>query len=380
VEETRSGQDEFALIDYLDVLFRHRRLIIGITLACGLAAAAVSFIIPPKYKAESRVFITMHNNNAMDLGMLAASASGKSLDFGSNIFSPKSSSELYAGMLQGNTIADRIIDRFNLLEVFDDKYRVDARRDLMKEADISVDKKSDILSIAIVDKSPKRAADIANAFVEELDGLTRNLAVTEAAKRKLYLEEQLEKTRTDLRNTEEDVKEFQEKTGALSIDEQAKAAIEGVAALRAAIAAKEVQLRAMETYATQQNPEFQMALEELAGMRVELAKVEAKGSGDPDPLMPTGNMPGVGTEYLRRAREVKFNEALYSLLRGQYEAAKLDEVRDAVVIQVIDRASPPDKKHSPKRLLIVLLTTASAGLIGVFTAFFKEHLAASRQS
>ncbi|MBM4137824.1 MAG: hypothetical protein FJ241_13505 [Nitrospira sp.] len=167
---------------------------------------------------------------------------------------------------------------------------------------------------------------------------------------------------------------FQEKTGALQIDEQAKAAIEGIANLRAQIAAKEVELKVMKTYSTPNNPDLQKAEEALRGMKVELSKLEVKGgSRAPDPLMPTGRMPAVGTEYIRKLREVKFNETLYELLLNQYELARLDEAKDAAIIQVIDKAVPPEKKAKPKRALMVVLATFMGFFCSIFVAFFMEY-------
>jgi uncharacterized protein involved in exopolysaccharide biosynthesis len=78
--------------------------------------------------------------------------------------------------------------------------------------------------------------------------------------------------------------------------------------------------------------------------------------------MASGRVPEMGMEYLRKLRQLKYNETLYELLSKQYELAKLEEARDAVVIQVIDRAVPPERRSRPKRTLIVLLS--------MFLAFF----------
>jgi uncharacterized protein involved in exopolysaccharide biosynthesis len=277
-------------------------------------------------------------------------------------------------MLKSRTVADRIIDRFNLIELYKADYREDARKELLEDVlGAETDKDSGIITISVDDKDPKRSAGMANAFVEELKNLTKGLAVTEASQRRFFFEEQLKDTKMALVKAEDEMQGFQEKTGALQVDAQTKAVIEGIAMLRAQIAAKEVQLKVMRTYATAQNPDLQRAEDELNGLKAELGKLEAKGGSWHDTIIPTGRMPEVGTEYVRRLRDLKFYEDLYELLTKQYEAAKLDEAKEAAVIQVIDKAIPPEKRAKPKRTLMVLIATFTGFFLSIFVAFFAEY-------
>ena len=214
---------------------------------------------------------------------------------------------------------------------------------------------------------------MANAFVEELKSLAGGLAISEAGQRRMFFEDQIRQTKESLARAEEEIKGFQQRTGMFQVDAQARAIIEGIARLRAGIAVKEVEAKVLRSFATAQNPDLQRVEEEIRALRVELEKVEtSKGSGF-DPLMSSGRVPEMGTEYLRKLRQLKYNETLYELLSKQYELAKLDEARDAVVIQVIDRAVPPERKSRPKRALIVLLATVAMLFLSVFIVLLLEH-------
>ena len=284
----------------------------------------------------------------------------------------KNPNEMYIGFLRSRTVYDKIIDRFGLMKLYDAKYREDARKDLA-EALAARSGNDGMLVVSVEDPDPKRAADMANAFVEEMIGVSRGLALTEAAQRRLFFEEQLKDVKLALASAEEGIKGFQEKTGALKIDDQARAVIQGIGNLRAQIAAREVQYKVAQTFATPQNPDLQRIEEELRGLKAELNKLEQKGGNSPDPLMPTGRMPSVGMEYLRKLRDVKYNETLYELLAKQYEMAKLDEARDAAVIQIIDKAVQPERKVKPKKAIIVALSTLTAFLLSILLAFFIER-------
>ena len=368
---TSHMEDEINLLDYLIILLKRKKLIISITLGAAIITAIISLIMTPIYRAETRILPPQTGSSSIAVGMLSQMTGVSDITASLGMKTP---GDLYVGMLKSRTVADRIIERFNLMKLYDSEYREDAREHLIEDVlQAETDKNSGIITIGVEDKDPKRAADMANTFIEELKNLTKGLAVTEASQRRLFFEEQLKDIKMALVKSEEEMQGFQEKTGALQVDAQTKAVIEGIAMLRAQIAAKEVQLKVMRTYATAQNPDFQRAEDELNGLKAELGKLEAKGGSGHDTIIPTGRMPEVGTEYVRKLRDMKFNETLYELLAKQFEAAKLDEAKEAAVIQVIDKAIPPEKRAKPKRTLMVLIATFTGFFLSIFVAFFAEY-------
>jgi uncharacterized protein involved in exopolysaccharide biosynthesis len=370
--QTQYGDDEgqFDLLDLLFVMAKRKRLIIGITLGSALIVAVISLLMPPVYLAETKILSPQVNTsmNAQLLNQIGAASGLLGVVPG-----VKSPNELYIGLLKSRPVLDHVIDRFDLMRLYDVKFREDARRSLLKNIKARNDLKSGIITIGIEDKDPKRSADMANALIEELRVMNKGLSVTEAAQRRLFFEEQLKEAKDSLSKAEDAMKGFQEKTGAVKIDAQADAIIGGISQLMAQIAAKDVQVRVMRTYSTPQNPDILRAEEELKGMRDQLSKLESKSEGT-SVMVPTGNMPSTGTQYVRLMRDLKFNETLYELLFGQFQAAKIDEARDAAVIQVIEKAVPPEKRSRPKRSLMVILATISGFFVSIALAFFMEYM------
>jgi capsule polysaccharide export protein KpsE/RkpR len=305
---------------------------------------------------------------------------GQLAGVGAEVLGIKTPGDLYAELLKSNTVLDRIIERFNLMNLYEVKYRIEARKRLLDNLQVTVDKKSGIIKLAVYDKDPKRAADMANAFVEELRNLTKNLALTEASQRRLFFEEQLKEAKEGLLKAENELSEFQTKTGAIKVEEQAKTTIMAIATLRAQVTAKEAELRMLKSFMTPDNPEVKRAEEALRALKAELANLERKKGNSSEALIPTGKLPEVGIEYLRKVRNLKFYETLYELMLKAYEAAKLDEAKEAPIIQVIDRATPPEKKAKPKRALMVLIAGISAFFLSVIIAFFKEYIEKSNQN
>jgi len=343
----------------------------GITAASAVVAVVVSLLLPKYYKAESRIFPPQEKG-----GNLAAQLMGQAgglIALAGGATPLKSQGELFLAMMKSRTVLDRVVDRFNLLNLYKVRYRQDARKRLLELLTAREDRKSGIIILTVEDKDPKRAAEMTNVFVEELKSLVGGLAISEAGQRRLFFEDQLGQTKVSLARAEEEIKGFQQRTGMFQVDAQARAIIEGIARLRAGLAVKEVEAKVLRSFATTQNPDVQRVEEEIRALRSELEKLEtAKGSGF-DPLMSSGRVPEMGMEYLRRLRQLKYNETLYELLSKQYELAKLEEAKNVLVIQVIDRAIPPERKSRPQTVLIVLLAAGAGFVIALFVALILER-------
>ena len=356
--------DEVSLLELLAILANRKSLIIRTTIAAAVVAAIVSFFIPNRYTAATSLLPPQQPQSlASALAAQMGGAGGMLGAVAGSGLGLKNPNDIYIGMLKSRIVNDALIKRFDLMKVYRDKRLSDARKDLQDATDIQNGKEG-FITVAVEDKDRKRAADLANAYVEELRNLTSNLAITEAGQRRLFFEQQLGKAKDDLANAEVALKVTQQKTGLIQMDSQAKAIIESVAAVRAQIAAKEVELQAMQFSATDQNPDLLLLRQQLAGLRAQAAKLESQqNSGGGDIQVPTGAVPEAGLQYIRSLRDVKYYETIFELLAKQLEASKLDEARQGAVIQVVDPAVEPDRKSSPKRAMLVTLFTI-VGFVG----------------
>jgi uncharacterized protein involved in exopolysaccharide biosynthesis len=357
--------DEINLLDLLIVLAKHKKMILGLPFAAAVLAAGISLLMPDIYTATTRILPPQQQQSsaAAMLGQLGALAGGAGSALGI-----KNPNDLYVSMLKSRTVTDNLIQRYKLTERFETQKQDDTRKALENVVSIASGKDG-IISIDASDKDPKFASELANAYVDELYKLTQSLAVTEASQRRLFFEKQLKMAKDELAGAETALKQTQEQTGVLALGEQGAAMIQAVGQMRALIAATEVQLAAMRTFTTEQNPDYVRVQQELAGLRGQLAKLEKGGEAG---LVPTGKLPAAGLENIRKLRNVKYYETLYELLAKQYELARVDEAKNASIIQVLDKAIPPDRKAKPKRALIVILTALAVGFLAVLWAFIKE--------
>jgi tyrosine-protein kinase Etk/Wzc len=370
-KEVRQPQekDRINLLDYLIIIARRKRIVIGITMGMAVITAIISLVMPPVFMAETKI-LPPQQSSGMRSQLMELSQLGAAIGIGGGGL--RNPADMYIGMLKSRPVLDRIIERFDLMNLYHKQYYQDARMTVLKKLVVKYDKKSTIITLNVNDKNPQLAADMANAFVEELKALNKGLAVSEAAQRRLFFEEQLKDTKEALMKSEEEMKTFQEKTGAIKMDAQAHSIISGISQARAQIAAKEVQIRVMRTYSTPQNPDVQRAVEELKGLQAQLAQLESRNGGNSS-VSSTGGVTSAGIEYVRKMRDVKFNEILYNLLLKQYEAAKLDEARDATVIQIIEKAVPPEKRIKPKRRNMVIIAIFLGFFVSIGVVFFIEY-------
>jgi uncharacterized protein involved in exopolysaccharide biosynthesis len=283
----------------------------------------------------------------------------------------KNPSDLYAGLLKSRTVADALIQRFDLLKLYDENYPSEARKELDRHTTIKTGKEG-IIAIEVEDKDPKRAAAMANAYVEELNKLTQTVAVTEAGQRRVFFERQLVQAKDNLTAAEIAARHGLEKGGLAQVDAQGRSLIEVTARLRAQISVKEVQIGAMRAFAAEGNPELQRTYQELESAKRELARIE--GSSPIAAVGRGGQVDSGGLANLGRLRQVKYHEYLYEFMAKQYEIAKIDEAKEGTLVQVVDKATEPDRKSRPKRALIVLLTALAALFASIVWAFTREAI------
>jgi tyrosine-protein kinase Etk/Wzc len=370
------GADAPHFPEWLLIVAKRKFFILKFVAFSCILSVIVSFLLPKVYTARTRIMPPQQNQSlsltAMmsQLGPLAALA-GQGLGL-------RTPSDIYVAMLKSDTVADALIDRFSLMKVYDSKFRVDARKRLEGSTTVSSTKEG-IISVEVDDREPWRAAGLANGYVDELAKLTHTLAVGEAAQRRVFFERETKATMDDLANAEVALKQTQEKTGLILLDAQSRAIIETLTSLRARVAAKEVEIRAMQSFAAPGNPDLARAEQELAALRAQEEKMEMGGHKQGMANVPIENVPTAGLEYIRRFREVKYREALFELLAKQFEAAKIDEARDTFLVQQIDKASVPEKKSWPLRGLIVIGSTLLFSLLAVLLAFYIERLERARE-
>jgi len=355
--------DEISLLDLLQTIVDNLRLLVLGPLAVGLAALGISFAIPPTYTAKTQFLPPQQQQSAAasmlaslgSLGGLAGAAAGL-----------KNPADQYVAYMKSNAVEDGLIERFKLMDRYAKKLKEDTRKELEKNARITSGKDG-LISVEVDDEDPKVAAEMANAYVDELRNVLSRLAVTEAQQRRLFFEKQLLKAKENLTTAEQALKATGISDSVLKSNPAS--AVAGVAALKAQITAQEVKVGAMRGYLAETAPDFKLAMSELANLRAQLAKQDKEESAS----IRAGESAGQG-DYISRYRDFKYHETLFELFAKQFEIARVDEAREGAVIQVLDAAQPPERKSKPKKALIAVIATLASSFALLLFVFVRQAL------
>ena len=328
------------LIDVAISLAANIRLLVLGPLAAGLLALGITYMVSPVFTART-LFLPPQQQQSATASALASLGALSGL--AGAAVGLKSPIDQYAALMQSTTVADRIVDQFDLMAVYDEEYRVEARKELARNVRISIGKKDGLISVEVDDEDPARAASMANAYVDELKRLSSQLALTEAQQRRTFFEGQVKQAQENLLRAEGALQASGFNPGALKAEP--KAAAENYARLRAEVTAAEVRLQTLRRRMADNSTEVQQQQTHLAALRSALAKMEEATD--------TSSEPG----YVGKYRDFKYQEALFDVFSRQYELARLDESRDGALVQVVDVATPPERKSWPKRAMTAVVTT-----------------------
>lgn len=361
VQSSSVDDDEISLLDLLQTIVENLKLLVIGPLVVGLVALGISFLIKPTFAANTKFLPPQQQQSAAAamlqslgaLGGLAGAATGL-----------KNPADQYVAFLKSRAVADRLIERFALMERYEADVPDDARGALEGSTRI-FSGKDGLITVEFDNEDPAFAAEVANAYVEELAALLNRLAVTEAQQRRVFFEGQLKQTQEALTAAEQALQATG--VGANVLKVQPSAAVEAVARVQAEIAAQEVKVASMRGYLADTAPEFKQALTELSAMRAQLRKLEGTGGG-----VATKGGQGENSDYIARFRDFKYQETLFELIAKQYEIARVDESREGAVIQVLDVAIAPDRKSKPKKAVIAVLATLATGFALLLFVFVRQ--------
>lgn len=358
-------EPDISLVEIATAVGEEKFTIAAVAAVCTAVGLAICLLMTPVFTARTTLLPPQQGQGgggtmAANLGALAASVGVAG--------SLKSQEELYVGLLKTDAVANALIDRLKLKERYEQQTLVSTRLALQKNVRIAADRKSTLISVDADDKDPAFAAQLANAYAEELQKLTGRLAVTEAQQRRLFFEQQMNKAKNEFAKAEINVKQAQDRSGLASVDAQTQSMIGAAAQIRGQIVTREVQLQAIRAYAGPENPDLRRLVAELAGLRTQLSKLEGGSSSG---AAGTGGSPDA-LNNVRLYRELRFHEAIYTAMLQQFQVAKADEARDGPLIQQVDVAVAPDRKSKPARAVIVLVAAVAGLMLGLLVAFVRR--------
>jgi capsule polysaccharide export protein KpsE/RkpR len=391
-------EDETLIADELDYQERHDRTIARLRLlwsrraflfritAWGLVLSTlITVLIPNRYVSTARL-MPPDNASSSGLAMVAATLTGGGGRTGlsgiaSDLLGLKSTSDTFAGILSSRTAEDALIEKFNLRKVYWDRRMEDARKDLEDHTDISVDRKTQIVTIKVTDHDPHRAQAMGDAYVEELNNLVATLSTSSARRERIFLEGRLQGVSQDLEAVEKEFSQFASKNTAINIPEQGRAMLGAVASLQGQLVATQSELEGLKQIYTDSNVRVRSLTAKVAELHHQLEDLAGEHNGGADAVGDEGEslypsirqLPLLGVTYADLYRRTRVQEAIFETLTQEYEMAKVEEAKEIPTVKVLDPADVPGKKSFPPRLLFIALGTLLALSAGGMVVFGRAR-------
>jgi capsule polysaccharide export protein KpsE/RkpR len=366
--------------DWAWILWERRRFLGRAALWGLVVSTMIAFLIPKQYESTTRL-MPPDNQSSSGMAMMAAFAGGGTgkgagaglTSLAGDLLGLKNSGDLFVDILHSRTVEDRLIERFDLRRVYWDKYWVDARKDLAKKTAVSADRKSGVITITVTDRDSRRAAQIAQAYVEELDRLVAMVSTSSARRQRIFIEERLKTVKSDLDTVSQQFSDYASKNATIDVTAQGKAMVEGAAKLEGELIAAKAGLEGLEQIYTPNNTrvrsmqarvdELQRQLHQLGG-DVPGSAADSAASSTQQDFPSIRKLPQLAVKWTDLYRQTKIQETVYELLTQQYELAKIEEAKEIPVVKVLDVADLPERKSSPQRMLIGFLGMLMAFLAG----------------
>ena len=375
MEEVTSKEERINLYSYLAVLVKYRRFIFFNFILVCFVVALFSLFLPNWYRAKTTL-LPPEKSGGLGIG-LASSLLGQFSSLGSlSLPMTATPSDIFAAILKSRAVVDSVIQKENLLKVYGVNKMEDGLREFFFHLQVKVENEG-IISIEFEDKSRERAARVANLLVEELDRVNQMTNTSKAKSARIFIEERLNQTRANLKTAEDSLRGFQERNRAIVLDEQMKALVQGAAELKAQLISSEIEMNVLSKNMSPTHPQIQLLKSKINEIRKQLETLESgsqSSKGNKALGVPLTQAPSLSLELVRLTREVKIQETLFELLTQQYEQYKIEETKDTPTVQILDKASPPEKKAKPKRAMMVLIAGVSGLLLSVIFSFGLEYI------
>jgi uncharacterized protein involved in exopolysaccharide biosynthesis len=370
---------EISIVELGMVIWQRRRWLAKVIGLGVLVAIGIALLIPNKYTSTAQL-MPPDPQALSSTSMLSALAGAGSIapSLAGGLMSARTPAGTFIGILDSQTAQDDIINRFDLRSVYHCKLYFDARKILTERTTIVEDKKSGIISIAVTDRDPNRARDLAEAYVEELNKLVNSMSTSSARRERIFIEERLKSIKTSLDYSSLKLSQFSSRNATFDPQKQGEATVEQAEKLQGEVIAAQSELSGLKAIYTDDNVRVRQARGRVDELQSQLRKMSGvKGNADgadlkTDQLLPSvRELPVLGFTYYDLYRQVTMQETIYEMLTRQYELAKVQEAKEIPPVKVLDEPDVPERKSSPHRAIIVVLgffLSAFAGITWILTS------------
>lgn len=380
MQDTKQDTHEISLastiLDFLTIITKYRKFLVWFVFIVTLITIILTMLSPKWYKATASVFPAEQTDLFSGVegisSLVKTFAPGKKL----GALTGPTETDRYTAILKSGTVLGEVIRKFDLVNVYEITVfpMEKTAKELMSNMEIEVQDEGN-LTIAVFDKSPQRAADMANYFVELLNKTNSELHVQNARGNREFIEQRYNQNLEDIRRSELALKTFQKKFGVIAMPEQIEASIKAGVEIVGKLTLKEIELNIMKRTLSEESPLVASAKIEAQELQKKIREMNSGTTTSDDQmkiLIPFKQAPELGSEFLRLYRDLEIQYKILQFITPLFEQAKVEERRNTPSVVVLDYASVPERKAKPKVSLFALLAFVVSTLISLFIVFIKE--------
>ena len=389
-EDAGFRADEPRWLENLWVLWRQRARLLRIACISFVVSLAIALVTPKMYEARARIMPPeMSDSGSALLASLAGRAFGSDALGGlaATLLGGRTNGALFVDLMQSTSVTDPLIERFELQHVYFKRYRIDAAKVLARRTTIVQDKKSGVITLLVRDRDPRRARDLAAAYLDQLNLLVMRTSTSPAHQERLFIEKRLGEVRGNLNNAQEALSEFSSTHSTIDLKEQALATVESQAKVEGELIAAQSELQSLNQLYGDSNIRVREAQARISSLKSELGKLggsaeplsEAGASGESRAVnqdvsyLPLRQVPRLAIPYANLYRDFHVQETVYDLLVQQYELARIQEAKDIPIVNIIDAPQIPEKKSFPPRTVLTLVLTAVFMVLASTVLISRHH-------
>ncbi len=340
-------------LDYLVLIVKWKKLLIILFLLSILISYFTIYLfVRVEYEGNATI-IPIEENQLSSLTGLVKEFS--SLPFNISGIEKTSQMDLYNTIIYSRTNIDSVINRFGLMKIYKFPNREEAEKATRKliKTDITV---QNSFVVKVLAYTPQMAADMTNYVVKLLNNSVINLNISKARDNKQFLEKRYLEIKNSLRDAEDSLKIFQDKTSVFDAEEQIKQTIDAFGKLEGELASKQIEYEVLNHIYGKNS--IQAKNSEITNQIFKNKINELETTGDKSGLLISLNtLPKKALNYFRYYRNVEIYTKMLEFILPMYEQSKFEEQKETPILQVIDYAVPPIKKAFPPRGLMSVIIT-----------------------
>jgi capsule polysaccharide export protein KpsE/RkpR len=356
--------NNFEFIDYFVLIIKWKKfLVISFLLSLIIGYLAIFFLIDEKFDSTALI-IPAEGGDVTGISSIMKSFTNLPINV-PGLSGSKGTTDIYTTIIYSRKSLQKLVDKFNLMSEYDDK-NIDETIKALRN-DITADEtEKEAYEITVRASSAKKAAEMTNFIVEELNSTLIDLNTTKARENRIFLQKRYEEVKNNLLASQDSLVRYQRKSGIIFVEEQAKSSIEAYAKLESEMLVKEIEVNVLTKLFGEDAPQTQQAKITFSEFQNKFMKLKS-GEEKSELLLPTENLPEKAMTYLRYYSDVEINKTLMEFILPLYEQSKFEEQKSIPFIQIIDRGSIPIKKSFPPRILFTILLAVfiSAALLSV---------------